>query len=219
MNGLPLLATTGNDEQFGGALSYLPGQRLSRCTCPGESHPGPVHSDGTYVGRSAPEIDMIEAQVGHNFVGPGTAALVGEVSQSGQWAVSRVSISIHPTLLMARLSYCSLSIINTNGSTAPGTSPSTIPRLRSSTVTGVVCCSRRPLVLAKRVSRVSPDPKTSSDVSLSDQRCYDQMPNPCFTLYGFEYKPGFDDSVRHSPFDYLGDRYSSGTMEIVHQLD
>ena len=44
-------------------LSYLPGQRLSRCTCPGESHPGPVHSDGTYVGRSAPEIDMLEAQV------------------------------------------------------------------------------------------------------------------------------------------------------------
>lgn len=32
------------------------GQRLSRCTCPGSSHPGPMHSDGTYVGRSAPEI-------------------------------------------------------------------------------------------------------------------------------------------------------------------
>lgn len=34
-----------------------------RCTCPGESHPGPKHSDGTFVGRSAPEIDVLEAQV------------------------------------------------------------------------------------------------------------------------------------------------------------
>ena len=53
-----------NDEHHGGALSYLPGQRLSRCTCLGESHPGPVHENGEYVGRSAPEIDMFEAQVG-----------------------------------------------------------------------------------------------------------------------------------------------------------
>lgn len=45
------------------ALSYLPGQKLSRCTCPGESHPGPIHSDGSYVGRAAPEIDIFEAQV------------------------------------------------------------------------------------------------------------------------------------------------------------
>ncbi|KAK0461996.1 beta-glucan synthesis-associated [Desarmillaria tabescens] len=58
-------------------LSYLPGQRLSRCTCDGESHPGPKHSDGTYVGRSAPEIDVFEA-----LVSDGT----GQVSQSGQWA-------------------------------------------------------------------------------------------------------------------------------------
>ncbi|KZP02560.1 glycoside hydrolase family 16 protein [Athelia psychrophila] len=40
-----------------------PGQRLSRDTCPGESRPGPIHFDGTYVGRSAPEIDIFEAQV------------------------------------------------------------------------------------------------------------------------------------------------------------
>lgn len=48
--------TTGSN---GGALSYLPGQRLSACTCPGEDHPGP---DIT-VGRAAPEIDMVEAQI------------------------------------------------------------------------------------------------------------------------------------------------------------
>lgn len=35
----------------------------ARCTCPGESHPGPMHTDGSYVGRAAPEIDVIEAIV------------------------------------------------------------------------------------------------------------------------------------------------------------
>lgn len=43
----------------GDVLSFLPGQRLSACTCPGEDHPGPDVS----VGRSAPEIDLIEAQI------------------------------------------------------------------------------------------------------------------------------------------------------------
>lgn len=61
--GLPLAATVNGDAKYGGVLSFLPGQRLSRCTCPGESHPGPVHKDGTFVGRSAPEIDVFEAQV------------------------------------------------------------------------------------------------------------------------------------------------------------
>ncbi|KAJ4490971.1 glycoside hydrolase family 16 protein [Lentinula aciculospora] len=59
------------------SISQLPGQRLSRCTCPGEEHPGPKHEDGTFVGRSAPEIDLFEAQV------DGTT---GCVSQSAQWA-------------------------------------------------------------------------------------------------------------------------------------
>jgi hypothetical protein len=63
-NGLPISATnTGTDKNQNFELSYLQGQRLSRCTCPGESHPGPVHEDGTYVGRAAPEIDIFEAQV------------------------------------------------------------------------------------------------------------------------------------------------------------
>ena len=63
LNGLPVAATVNGDPSRGGALSYLPGQRLSRCTCEGESHPGPKHSDGTFVGRAAPEIDIFEAQV------------------------------------------------------------------------------------------------------------------------------------------------------------
>jgi hypothetical protein len=56
----PASTLTGNDGQ---PLSFLPGQRLSRCTCDGEDHPGPKLSDGTYRGRAAPEIDVIEAQV------------------------------------------------------------------------------------------------------------------------------------------------------------
>lgn len=83
MNGLPYLATVDGDTGKGGTLSYLPGQRLSRCTCAGESHPGPVHSDGTYVGRSAPEIDIFEAQVTKRVKGD---PLQGQVSQSAQWA-------------------------------------------------------------------------------------------------------------------------------------
>ena len=82
VNGQPVAATENGDPSVNGILSYLQGQRLSRCTCDGESHPGPKHSDGTYgvlqrlficrsrdqplclVGRAAPEIDMFEAQVG-----------------------------------------------------------------------------------------------------------------------------------------------------------
>jgi len=82
LNGQPEAATVGGDPTEGGALSFLPGQRLSRCTCSGESHPGPVHSDGTFVGRAAPEIDIFEAQVS----GPPGGPLSGIVSQSSQWA-------------------------------------------------------------------------------------------------------------------------------------
>ncbi|EIW86864.1 glycoside hydrolase family 16 protein [Coniophora puteana RWD-64-598 SS2] len=78
-NGGPPAALKNGDPYNGNVISYLPGQRLSRCTCPGESHPGPVHEDGTFVGRSAPEIDIFEAQVSG---GPNTAGL----SQSAQWA-------------------------------------------------------------------------------------------------------------------------------------
>ncbi|KAK1925290.1 beta-glucan synthesis-associated protein-domain-containing protein [Papiliotrema laurentii] len=64
--------TTGSD---GGVLSFLPGQRLSACTCPGEDHPGP---DVSY-GRATPEIDIIEAQTDLSIPR-------GEVSQSFQIA-------------------------------------------------------------------------------------------------------------------------------------
>jgi beta-glucan synthesis-associated protein KRE6 len=74
-NGLPEIALTSGDPAFNNALSYLAGQRLSSCTCPGEEHPGPQKSDGTFVGRAAPEIDVFEAQVS-------VADRIGHVSQS-----------------------------------------------------------------------------------------------------------------------------------------
>lgn len=42
-----------------GQISKLPGMRTPSCTCSGEDHPGPNHK----VGRSAPELDCIEAQI------------------------------------------------------------------------------------------------------------------------------------------------------------
>lgn len=95
LNGQPEIALTSGNQDVNYTLSYLPGQRLSRCTCPGESHPGPKHSDGTYVGRSAPEIDIIEAQIDDHLGG-------GAVSQSGQWAVSYPSaVRDHVNLTMS----------------------------------------------------------------------------------------------------------------------
>ncbi|KAI0063315.1 glycoside hydrolase family 16 protein [Artomyces pyxidatus] len=73
----PPAAFVNGDPDHDDQLSLLPGQRLSACTCPNESHPGPVHHDGSFVGRSAPEIDLFEALVTDGQ---------GQVSQSAQWA-------------------------------------------------------------------------------------------------------------------------------------
>jgi len=73
----PQAAVQNGDPQANGVLSWLPGQRLSACTCPGEPHPGPTLSNGSYSGRAAPEIDMFEALENAGF---------GQVSQSAQWA-------------------------------------------------------------------------------------------------------------------------------------
>ncbi|KNZ80895.1 Beta-glucan synthesis-associated protein SKN1 [Termitomyces sp. J132] len=72
-DGTPAAAATGSPE--GGPLSFLPGQRLSACTCPGSDHPGPSVSDG----RGVPEIDILEAQVD-------VSVFRGQVSQSFQCA-------------------------------------------------------------------------------------------------------------------------------------
>ncbi len=60
-----------------GHVSELPGMRFPSCTCPGEDHPGP----NVNVARSAPELDVLEAQVT-----PRGAPYQGEASQSMQLA-------------------------------------------------------------------------------------------------------------------------------------
>ena len=72
-DGSPAAAATSGHN--GGPLSFLPGQKLSACTCPGMDHPGPSVNRG----RGAPEIDIIEAQVD-------TSRGQGQASQSYQTA-------------------------------------------------------------------------------------------------------------------------------------
>ncbi len=71
--GEPAAALTGSDG--GGEISFLPGQRLSACTCSGGDHPGP----STSTGRGVPEIDILEHQID-------VSLWQGEVSQSYQIA-------------------------------------------------------------------------------------------------------------------------------------
>ncbi|WWC70539.1 uncharacterized protein I206_104490 [Kwoniella pini CBS 10737] len=70
--GPPGALTSGDDD---GPVSFLPGQRLSACTCKGEDHPGPSES----YGRGAPEVDILEGQIN-------LAEQMGELSQSFQVA-------------------------------------------------------------------------------------------------------------------------------------
>lgn len=148
-NGLPSAAlTTGSQNApYDGALSYLPGQRLSRCTCPGQSHPGPTHSDGTYVGRSAPEIDIFEGQI------TGTP-LAGQVSQSGQWAPFNAGY-----------------LWNTTGNMI-------IPDPTISVENGYIGGDTQ---------------QATSVVTQTNQDCYELTGN-CYSVYGFEYTPGYDDN-------------------------
>lgn len=61
------------NQSMSDGLSFLPGQKLSSCTCKGEDHP----NAGT--GRGAPEIDILEASVDPNN-------RIGVVTQSFQVA-------------------------------------------------------------------------------------------------------------------------------------
>ncbi|KAM0753117.1 family 16 glycoside hydrolase [Meredithblackwellia eburnea MCA 4105] len=67
----PVAAKQSGDKDYGGELSYLPGQRASACTCPGEDHPGPSNN----VGRGAPEIDIIEGQVDYRLIGSASQSI------------------------------------------------------------------------------------------------------------------------------------------------
>ncbi|ODN74370.1 hypothetical protein L202_06781 [Cryptococcus amylolentus CBS 6039] len=70
--GPKLALTSGSDD---GPISYLPGQRVSSCTCEGEDHPGPTVKHG----RGVPEIDILEGQIDLDIP-------QGQVSQSCQVA-------------------------------------------------------------------------------------------------------------------------------------
>ncbi|EIM88603.1 glycoside hydrolase family 16 protein [Stereum hirsutum FP-91666 SS1] len=163
VNGVPAAASINGDTAVDGVLSYLPGQRLSRCTCPGESHPGPVHSDGTYVGRSAPEIDMFEAQVSDDS---------GQVSQSAQWAPFNAAYIWYNTTENEQIYNTTLSYQNTysGGSTQQATSV----------------------------------------VTTTDQNCY-QENEMCYSVYGYEYKPGFDDAY----ITWISDNKTSWTLRAA----
>ncbi|OSX59472.1 glycoside hydrolase family 16 protein [Postia placenta MAD-698-R-SB12] len=148
VNGQPHAATVDGDAEYGGVLSFLPGQRLSRCTCSGQSHPGPKHSDGTFVGRAAPEIDMFEAQI------TGTP-LTGQVSQSAQWAP---------------FNYGYLWFNTSENEIIPDP---TISK-QNSYIGGVL-------------------QQATSVVTDTNPNCYEGETG-CYSIYGFEYAPGFDDA-------------------------
>ncbi|KAI0271413.1 beta-glucan synthesis-associated [Gloeopeniophorella convolvens] len=149
-DGLPLTAAEVGDPYNGNVLSYLQGQRLSRCTCDGESHPGPKHSDGTFVGRAAPEIDIFEATF---HTDPDTEITTGQVSQSGQFAPFNYNY--------------------------------TWPIQGNSQI-------RDPKHTEINPYKGGVFQQAVSGLTDTNQTCY-ELTGGCFSVYGFEYKPGFDD--------------------------
>lgn len=164
VNGQPVAATVNGDAGKGGALSWLPGQRLSRCTCKGESHPGPIHSDGTYVGRAAPEIDIFEAQISSN--------LVGQVSQSAQWAPFDAGYIWKNTSLNEII--------------------------------------RNPTISTHNTYIGSVLQQATSVVTTTDQNCYEGT-DGCFSIYGFEYVPGFDNAY----ITWISNNQVSWTLNVA----
>ncbi|KAH7925021.1 glycoside hydrolase family 16 protein [Leucogyrophana mollusca] len=142
----PAAALVNGDPSHDNVLSFLPGQRLSACTCPGESHPGPMRSDGSYVGRAAPEIDIFEATV------DGTT---GKVSQSAQWAPFNAAYQwLNTTDNMKIYDPATTELNSYHGGAYQ---------------------------------------QTTSGLSVTDQSCY-QLDQACYSVYGFQYVPGFDDA-------------------------
>ncbi|KJA23118.1 glycoside hydrolase family 16 protein [Hypholoma sublateritium FD-334 SS-4] len=145
----PIAAMVNGDGEANGELSYLTGQRLSACTCPGESHPGPMREDGSYVGRAAPEIDILEATVTDG---------VGYGSLSAQ-----------------------LAPFNAKYTPYMGTADNT---------TIVIYDANRTVLNTYQGGRYQ---QTISGLGLTNPNCYER-PGTCFALYGFEYRPGFDNA-------------------------
>ncbi|KAI5480288.1 glycoside hydrolase family 16 protein [Pseudohyphozyma bogoriensis] len=87
----PSAAKTSGSSDYGGELSWLGGQRASACTCEGEDHPGP----NVGVGRGAPELDIIEAQVDSRGIGSASQSLQLAPFDSGyEWKNSTPYIQV-----------------------------------------------------------------------------------------------------------------------------
>ncbi|AAS53916.1 AFR545Wp [Eremothecium gossypii ATCC 10895] len=81
-------------------ISYLPGQKLSSCTCDGEDHPNPG------VGRGAPEIDLLEGAM-DDKVGVGTASQSLQVAPYDIWYIPDYDfIEIYNHSITAMNTYC-----------------------------------------------------------------------------------------------------------------
>ena len=165
-NGFPHAATINGDPGNGGALSYLQGQRLSACTCPNESHPGPIKPDGTLTGRSAPEIDLFEAQVD-------SGRLTGTVSQSAQWAPFGHAYTWQNTSANLIIPDPAKSILN--------------PYMGGAFQ------------------------QATSVVSDTNQNCYTQSGTGCFSVYGYEYKPGVDGAY----ISWINDNQTAWTFKAA----
>ena len=182
LNGLPEAAVDSGATASDGHLSYLPGQRLSRCTCNGENHPGPKHSDGTFVGRAAPEIDIFEAQVritvrctidfSHCLQTTGQLG-GGQVSQSAQWAVS--AGNAYPLSLLTFFQ------------------PFNHGYLWDNTTDNMYIADPDASSLNTFIGNVLQ--QATSVVTQTNQNCYEGG-SGCYSVYGFEYEPGFDNAVR-----------------------
>jgi beta-glucan synthesis-associated protein KRE6 len=147
LNGIPdSLGEQLGDQKYDYALSFLPGQRLSSCTCPGEMHPGPVNPDGTFRARSAPEIDIIEAQIDDGLG-------AGSVSQSCQFAPFNAYYSWdNVTNLEFHMQPDDQKVNGFKGNVYQ---------------------------------------QAASVVSKTNQNCYELSEAPCYSTYGFQYKPGY----------------------------
>ncbi|CCA69988.1 related to KRE6-beta-1,6-glucan synthetase [Serendipita indica DSM 11827] len=166
LNGVPdVQGQQLGDHAYNYSLSYLPGQRLSGCTCPGEDHPGPMNRDGTFRGRSAPEIDVLEAQIDANLA-------AAAVSQSCQFAPYNAYYSAD------NVTYYDLH--QTSG---------------TQEINGF---------------KGNVFQQAASVVSRTNQRCYEKSSNPCYSVYGFQYKPGYQSDEAY--ITWINDNKLSWTL-------
>lgn len=81
------VATYEDNNKVG--LNWLNGMRTPACTCAGEAHPGPNNN----VGRSAPELDILEAQIKQQRQGEASQSLqVAPFDLAYEWNTNAATI-------------------------------------------------------------------------------------------------------------------------------